>query len=117
MWLVLLNGLGRRGVLDRVSVDGTWWIHAARCEQIAYVQDGLLRALSFARTGPTRSYTELMAENLRALMAAYGGFIAFPGPARVPDNLDDACQVAELQRRVRAQAQLDFLELMAGTPA
>ena len=47
----VVNGLGRLGLLDRVSLDGTWWLHHAATEQLAVLQDGELRSIKLARTG------------------------------------------------------------------
>ena len=111
----VVNGLGVRGMLGRISVDGSWWIQAAKAEQIAILDDGLLRALTFARTGKQTffTYTEVMACNLRALKAAYDGLWSFPGPSKVPDDLTDVDQVVDLSRRVKSAVQSDFMGLLA----
>src|SRR5712691_1823664 len=48
---MVINGLGQLGLLDRISTDGSWWIHHARTEQFAVVQDGLLKSLRLTHTG------------------------------------------------------------------
>jgi prepilin-type N-terminal cleavage/methylation domain-containing protein len=53
----VVNGLGRLGLLDRVSTDGAWWIHHARCEQLAVVEDGLLRSIKLTHTGAQSFFT------------------------------------------------------------
>ena len=99
---VVVNGLGRAGLLDRVWVDGSWWIHDARAEKIAVLEDGLVKTISLTRTG-ARSFfplLELMGANLRSLLAAYAGLWTFPGPARVPTDMDDLDARLELRRRL-----------------
>src|SRR5947209_5503687 len=113
---VVVNDLGQRGLLDRVSVDGSWWINSATTEQIVILKDGLLSNIILARTGARSffTFTELMASNLRALLSAYAGLWNFPGPARVPINMNDPDERNELKRRASAQlAMFDMLALMA----
>jgi hypothetical protein len=68
----VVNGLGQLGLLDRVSLDGSWWIHHARTEQFAVVQDGLLKSIRLTHTGAESFFTllEMMAANLRSLLSA-----------------------------------------------
>ena len=47
--------------------------------------------------------------NLRSLLSAYVGLWTFPGPARVPTDLDDIDARLELRRRLDA-AQLDLFD-------
>jgi hypothetical protein len=107
----VVNGLGRLGLLDRVSTDGAWWIHHARCEQLAVVEDGLLRSIKLTHTGAQSFFTlpELMAANLRSLLSAYAGLWTFPGPPKVPTAMEDADARLELRRRL-GMAQLDLFE-------
>jgi hypothetical protein len=106
---MVLNGLGQLGLLDRVSTDGSWWIHHSRTEQLAIVQGGLLRSLRLTHTGAETFLTlpELMAANLRALLAAYAGLWTFPPPAEVPNDLRDPEARSELHRRL-APVQLEL---------
>ncbi len=99
---MLLNGLGQLGLLDRVSTDGSWWIHHARTEQFAVLQDGLLKSLRLTHTGAASFFTllELMAANLRSLLSAYAGLWVFPAPADVPTDLRDPDVRFELRRRL-----------------
>jgi hypothetical protein len=55
----VVNGLGRLGLLHRVSLDGSWWIHHARTEQFAVVQDGLLKSIRLTHTGAESFFTLL----------------------------------------------------------
>ena len=105
----VVNGLGRLGLLERVFTDGSWWIHHARTEQIAVVQDGVIKSVRLTHTGARSFFTlpELMASNLRSLLSAYAGLWAFPGPSVVPTDVDDEEARLELGRRLRA-AQLDL---------
>src|SRR5215469_3572986 len=111
----VVNGLGRLGLLERVSTDGAWWIHHARTEQFAVVQDGLLKSLRLTHTGARSFFTllELMAANLRSLLSAYAGLWTFPAPAEVPTDVTDPEVCLELRRRL-GQVQL---ELFGPTPA
>ena len=106
---MVVNGLGQLGLLDRVSTDGSWWIHHARTEQFAVVQDGLLKSLRLTHTGASSFFTppELMAANLRSLLSAYAGLWAFPAPTEVPTDLRDPDVRFELRRRL-ASVQLDL---------
>jgi len=98
----VINGLGRVGLLSRVSTDGSWWIHHARTEQFAVVQDGLVKSLRLTHTGASSFFTllELMAANLRSLLAAYAGLWVFPAPADVPTDLRDLDVRLELRHRL-----------------
>ena len=89
--------------------DGSWWIHHARTEQFAVVQDGLLKSLRLTHTGASSFFTlpELMAANLRSLLSAYAGLWAFPAPTEVPTDLRDPDVRFELRRRL-ASVQLDL---------
>jgi hypothetical protein len=116
---VVVNGLGCAGLLDRVWVDGSWWIHDARAEVLAVLEDGLIKTIRLTRTG-ARSFfplLDLMGCNLRSLLSAYAGLWTFPGPARVPTDLEDLDARLELRRRLTS-VQLDlFAPLDArGTP-
>ena len=106
---MVINGLGQLGLLDRVSTDGSWWIHHARTEQFAVVQDGLLKSLRLTHTGARSFFTlpELMAANLRSLLSAYAGLWTFPAPTEVPTDLRDPDVRFELRRRL-ASVQLDL---------
>ena len=112
---MVVNGLGQLGLLDRVSSDGAWWIHHARTEQFAVVQDGLLKSVRLTHTGASSFFTllELMAANLRSLLSAYAGLWTFPAPAEVPTDMRDPDVCLELRRRL-GPAQL---ELFAHLPA
>jgi hypothetical protein len=107
--VMVVNGLGQLGLLDRVSTDGTWWLHNARAEQLAVLQDGMIKSIRLTRTGARSFFTlaELMASNLRALLSAYAGLWTFPAPAEVPTDLRDEDARLELRRRLDA-VQLDL---------
>jgi hypothetical protein len=111
---MVVNGLGQLGLLDRVSLDGSWWLHHARTEQFAVVQDGLLKSLRLTHTGASSFFTllELMAANLRSLLSAYAGLWTFPGLAAVPTDLRDPDVRLELRRRLGSVQ----LELFAHLP-
>src|ERR671939_2155627 len=89
---MVINRLGRLGLLDRVSTYGSWWIHHARTEQSAVLQDGVLKSVRLTHTGANSFFTllELMAANLRSLLSAYAGLWTFPAPADVPSDVRDA---------------------------
>ncbi len=108
---MVVNGLGQLGLLDRVSTDSSWWIHHARTEQLAVVQDGLLKSVRLTHTGAQSFFTlpELMAANLRSLLAAYDGLWTFLAPAQVPTDLRDEDVRLELRRRLAA-VQLDLFD-------
>ncbi len=106
---VVVNGLGCAGLLDRVWVDGSWWIHDARAEVLALLEDGLIKTIRLTRTGAHTFFPllELMSCNLRALLSAYAGLWTFPGPPKVPTDLEDLDARLELRRRL-APEQLDL---------
>jgi hypothetical protein len=109
---VVVNGLGTAGLLPRVWTDGSWWIHDARAEVLAVLEDGLVRTIRLTRTG-ARSFfplLDLMANNLRSLLSAYAGLWTWPPPARVPTDLEDLDARLELRRRLDA-AQLELFDL------
>lgn len=110
----VVNGLGCAGLLDRVWLDGSWWIHDARAEVLAVLEDGLVKTIRLTRTG-ARSFfplLDLMSCNLRSLLSAYAGLWTFPGPPRVPTDMDDLDARLELRRRL-TPGQLDLF----ATPA
>ena len=113
----VLNDLARRGILDRVWTDSSWWIHSARAERVAILDHGRLSEIRFddpARAGQHTFLTlvENMAVNLRALLAAYAGLLSYPGPSTVPNDPADPTHRAELRRRITAdlpeQLAMDF---------
>ena len=72
------------------------------------LEDGLIKTIRLTRTG-ARSFfplLDLMSCNLRSLLSAYAGLWTFPGPARVPTDLEDLDARLELRRRLEP-AQLD----------
>lgn len=109
----VVNGLGPIGLLDRVWLDGSWWIHHARTEQIAVVQDGLLKNLQLTYTGAESFFTfpERAAANIRSLLGAYDGKWVWPEPAPLPTDMTDVDAVLELKRRIRP-AQMDLWALL-----
>lgn len=109
----VVNGLGTMGLLDRVWLDGSWWIHHARTEQIAVVQDGLLKTLNLTYTGAETFFTfpERAAANIRSLLGAYDGKWVWPDPAPLPTDMTDMDAVLELKRRLQ-KPQMDLWQLL-----
>ena len=115
----VVNGLGRLGLLDQVSVDGTWWIIDATCERFAYVDHGLITMHSFESRPKSNglkreknrqtffTLVEMMAANLRSLLAAYEGLWSWPPPEPLPLDLMDVDQALELKTRYRT-AQMEL---------
>ena len=106
-------GLGMMGLLDRVSTDGTWYILDATAERFSYIEDGLITMLSLSKKGePYRRQSffttvEMIAANLRSLLAAYAGEWSWPKPEPLPINLIDEAERVELKKRL----QITQLEL------
>ena len=79
---VVVNGLGSIGALDRTWVDGSWWIKDAVAERFAVVDRGLITMLNLGNGNhDIESFftlPEMMAANLRSLLAAYEGLIEWP---------------------------------------
>jgi hypothetical protein len=76
---------------------------------LAVLEDGLVRTIRLTRTG-ARSFfplLDLMSCNLRSLLAAYAGLWTFPGPPKVPTDLEDLDARLELRRRL-VPGQLDL---------
>lgn len=113
----VINGLGSLGLLEKVWTDGTWWIKDATADRFAFVEDGLITMHSFEtkkKKGEKRqrrhtffTLAEMMAANLRSLLAAYEGLVEWPPPAPLPLDLVDVAQAMELKRRFQA-AQLEL---------
>lgn len=106
----VVNGLGALGLLDQVWTDGTWWIKDATAERFAIVEDGLITMLSLESNYRKQSFftlIEMMAANLRSLLAAYEGLWAWPPPEPIPSDLLDVDNVKELKARMQA-AQLEM---------
>jgi hypothetical protein len=113
----VINGLGRMDLLDQVWSDGTWWIRDATAERFAVVEDGLITMQSFETnkrrdSGEWRietffTLTEMMAANLRSLLAAYEGLWSWPPPEPLPVDLFDVDQVEDLRSRYQA-AQMEL---------
>lgn len=103
---VVVNGLGTLGLLDRVWLDGTWWLLDATADRFAVVEGGLITMLSLE--GRARSFftlVEAMAANLRSLLAAYAGLWAWPPPEPLPVDLMDPEQAAEMKRRLETNVR------------
>ena len=82
------------------------------------LEDGLIRTIRLTRTG-ARSFfplLDLMSCNLRALLSAYAGLWTFPGPPRVPTDLEDLDARLELRRRLTPM-QLDLFAPVADRSA
>ena len=109
----VVNQLGQLGVLHRVSTDGSWWILDSACERFAVLQDGVI--VMHSLEGVARSFftiVELMAANLRSLLAAYmnahGACLwDWPPPPPLPLDQHDEAQAQELHRRF-VQAAFDL---------
>jgi hypothetical protein len=69
---------------------------------LAVLEDGLLKSIRLTRTGACSFFPllELMSCNLRALLGSYAGLWTFPGPAKVPTDLEDLDARLELRRRI-----------------
>lgn len=115
----VINGLGKLGLLDRVWTDGTWWIKDATAERFAYVENGLITMMSLesskrGKDGKRQvqrqtffTLVEMMAANLRSLLAAYEGLWAWPPPEPLPLDLVDVAQAQEMKSRLQA-AQMEL---------
>jgi len=106
----VLNVLGKLGLLDSVWTDGTWWIADATAERFAIVEDGLITMESFESDYRKQTFftlIEMMAANLRSLLAAYEGLWTWPPPEPLPLDFMDIEQVVELKSRFQA-AQMEL---------
>lgn len=101
----VVNGLGMLGLLDRVWVDGTWWLLDATADRFAVVENGLITMISFEGWAYSLfTLVEAMAANLRSLLAAYAGLWSWPPPEPLPLDLLDPDQAADMKRRLAANA-------------
>jgi hypothetical protein len=85
----VVNGLGRLGMLENIWLDGSWYIQDARASRFAIIENNLLTMLSL-ETRPNKrtkesersesffTLNEMMAANLRSLLAAYSGMWTWP---------------------------------------
>jgi hypothetical protein len=109
----VVNGLAVSGLLDRVWVDGTWYLHDARADTFAILDRGLITMNQIRQDRKQSAQTfftlgELMAANLRSLMAAYlKGHEWWPVQTSLPLDWRDAELLRELQGHFRA-AQLEL---------
>lgn len=102
----VVNGLGMLGLLDRVWVDGTWWILDATADRFAVVENGLITMISFEGWAYSLfTLIEAMAANLRSLLAAYAGLWSWPPPEPLPLDLLNPDQAADMKRRLAHNAQ------------
>jgi hypothetical protein len=106
---MVVNGLGMLGILDQVHTDGSWWVQDSRCDRFGVIENNLITMYSMEGIGTTFfTLVELMAANLRSLIGAYSGEVAFP---RMPMPIDvrDLYQMIELRDHYRtARRQLDL---------
>ena len=104
----VVNGLGVMGLLNRVWLDGSWWIKDATADRFAVLENGLITMLSLE--GWAQSFitlVEAMAANLRSLLAAYAGLWEWPPPEPLPTDMFDLDQVVEMKARLHA-AQMEL---------
>ena len=108
----VVNGLGVMDLLDQVWTDGTWWILDSTCDRFAVMEEGLITMFSMESDWsmqPFFTLTEMMAANLRSLLAAYEGLWTWPPPEPVPINLADEQERLELKKRLQdAQMEMDL---------
>ena len=105
-----VNGLGRLGLLEKIWTDGTWWIKDATAERFAIVEDGLITMHSFESDYRQQTFftlIEMMAANLRSLLAAYEGLWIWPPPEPFPLDFMDINQVVEMKERFQS-AQMEL---------
>jgi hypothetical protein len=111
----VINGLGQLGLLETVSTDGSWWLRDATAERFAIIENGLITMMNVGdRKNPYNrqsffTTTEMMAANLRSLLAAYAGEWAWPRPEPLPLDLVDEAQRQEMKKRLQAnQLKMNF---------
>ena len=113
------TGSAAPGCSTACGWTASWWIHDARAEVLAVLEDGLIKTIRLTRTG-ARSFfplLDLMSCNLRSLLSAYAGLWTFPGPARVPTDLEDLDARLELRRRLARCSSTSSLPRSLGRPA
>lgn len=108
-----VNGLGALELLDRVWVDGSWFLKDAMAARFGYVENGLITMLRLGSgrgpdgtpsIQPFLTLQEMMAANLRALLAAYEGLWQWPNIA-LPADLRDRDQLLALRRQYQQAEQ------------
>lgn len=110
---MIINGLGPEGLLDRIWLDGTWWILNATTQRFATLQEGQIRVFfpkgaGFEDFGTT---TEFMAKNLRALAAGYAGSFKWPAPGPTVEEMIADPEARILMRKIGQQAASDMAQL------
>lgn len=108
----VINGLGMMELLERIWTDGSWWIQDATAERFAVVENSLITMmeLSVGRKFERQSFfttVEMMAANLRSLLAAYQGLWSWPPPEPLPLDLLDIDQAREMKVRLKV-AQMEL---------
>lgn len=108
----VINGLGSLGLLEQVWTDGSWYIKDATAERFAVVENGLITMYEASRERMRNRHTfftfhELLAANLRSLLAAYQGLWSWPPPEPLPLDLLDPEQVGEMKQRLQV-AQMEL---------
>lgn len=113
---VVINGLKQYGLLDRVWLDGSWWILHAMTDQIAVIQNGLIKSIDLRGSGTYTTFkaAELMACNLRSATAAYLDLYSSPGPPEVPTEVHDMDAMQDLKRRITEDLQQSDLWTFLG---
>ncbi len=113
----VVNSLGVLGLLDKIWLDGSWFIQNACTNTIPIVQDGLITMLSLGKGRFGESAREIqtfftteekMGAHARSLLSARAGLIQWPPEPDVrPIDLRDLKQrVAVKQHYQQAQMEL-----------
>lgn len=104
---VVINGLAQYGLLDRVWLDGSWWILHAMTDQIAVIQNGFIKNIDLRHSDTYTLFkgSEMMACNLRSATAMYLQLRSTPGPPEVPTEVRDMDAMLDLKRRIREDLQ------------
>ena len=112
---VVINGLSRLDLLDRVGADGTWYLHQARCEELPFLDSaGMIGTLKVGQGLATNgvplvqslfSLSELMVANIRALTACYMGLVNWPTPLKLPVDARDAAALLALRDTYRVAGE------------
>lgn len=105
------NGLAYTGLIDHISMDGSWWVQDALCHKVAYVHDGLINVADLGGPGRESFFTtrERMAALLRSLLSMYAHLIEWPSAPALPIDFRDLEQLVTLRGSYQhAQMELEI---------
>lgn len=114
---MIINGLGPEGLLERIWVDGTWWILNATAQRTAVLQDGQIKVLFPKKLGWEDFDTtiERAAKDLRALAAAYSDCIRWPDPGPTVEEMIEDPEARIQMKKIGREAAREVAQVFNQT--